>query len=96
MSTESVPNKEQEAPKVAASELASEANQPLTVNVPSGNLSLNTTTNFFYPYLPQTFNATAIGSGNIVYNTSAVGWASVNNQGFVFQSDQYNTAQRGF
>jgi len=65
------------------------------MNVPSGNLSLNTTTNFFYPFVPQTLNATI--SGNVViWNTSASGFASQNNAGFVFQTGQYNTTQRGF
>lgn len=94
MSTESVNNKEQEAPITAVSELAS-GGTPLTANVPSGALNANTTTNFYFPFLEQTFNATAVGSGNIVWNTSASGWASVNNAGFVFQNGQYNSKREG-
>lgn len=104
MSTESVNPEEQKVVKLAASELASE-DIPLTVNVPSGNLSNITASglvNFYNPFLPQAANATISGvtnatfSGNvIVYNVSSTGWASVNNQGFVFQNDQYNSRREG-
>jgi len=103
LSTESTNNTEQEAPVVSA--LASEANQPLTVNVPSGNLSNITASglvNFYYPFSPQTFNtvatsvtnATITGTVNVVVVTGT-GWASVNNAGFVFQTDQYNSRREG-
>jgi len=106
LSTESVTPKEPvTAPTVAASVPASAEAQPLTVNVPSGNLSNITASglvNFYYPYLPQAANATISGvknatfSGNvIVYNVSSTGWSSVNNQGFVFQNDQYNSRREG-
>lgn len=99
MSTESTNNTEHETPVVSA--LASEGT-PLTVNVPSGALNANTTTNFYYPYSPQSVNAVISGvtnatySGNVfVYNVSNTGWASVNNGGFVFQTDQYNSRREG-
>jgi len=104
LSTESVNPEEQKTVKATVSELASEE-IPLTVNVPSGNFGNITASglvNFYYPYAPQSANATISGvtnatfSGNvIVYNVSSTGWNSVNNQGFVFQTDQYNSRREG-
>ncbi len=68
-------------------------------NVPSGNLSLNTTTNFYDPFVFGAANYTISGTpnGNVpVYNMSASGYASQNNATFAFQTDQYNGKREGF
>ena len=46
-------------------------------------------------WLPQTF-AGAVVSGYATPALSGNGWAGSNNNGFVFQNDQYNTTTRGF
>jgi len=46
-------------------------------------------------WLPQTF-AGAVVSGYATPTLSGNGWAGSNNNGFVFQNDQYNTTTRGF
>jgi len=68
-------------------------------NVPSGNLSQNTTTNFYNPFVYGTPNFTISGTanGNVpVYTLSGVGYASQNNAGYAFQTDQYNGRREGF
>jgi len=68
-------------------------------NVPSGNLSLNTTTNFYNPYTFGTPNFTISGTpnGNVpVYVLTSSGYAGQNNAGFVNQTDQYNGRREGF
>jgi hypothetical protein len=68
-------------------------------NVPSGNLSLNTTTNFYNPFSYGTPNFTISGTpnGNVpVYTLSGQGYSSQSNAGFVFQTDQYNGKREGF
>ena len=68
-------------------------------NVPSGNLSLNTSTNFYNPFVYGSANFTISGTpnGNVpVYTLSGTGYASQNNAGSVFQTDQYNGRREGF
>jgi len=68
-------------------------------NVPSGNLSLNTTTNFYNPFVYGSANYTISGTpnGNVpVYTLSGAGYASQNNAAQVFQTDQYNARREGF
>jgi len=68
-------------------------------NVPSGNLSQNTTTNFYNPFVYGSANYTISGTpnGNVpVYVLSGVGYGSANNAGSVFQTDQYNARREGF
>jgi len=95
LSTETDNNKEPEAPKVAASELASKAApvkaaEPVGVNVPDEPLNDLTYTNynFFYPYLRQTYDVRNA-------NPQATGWGSLNNGGLVFQNGQYNSRREG-
>jgi hypothetical protein len=68
--------------------------------IPSGTV-LNTTTLYNEPWfavylaqLPNTANGTS--NGAILPALSGTGWGGSNNNGFVFQNDQYNTAIRGF
>jgi hypothetical protein len=68
-------------------------------NVPSGNLSLNTTTNFYNPFVYGSPNFTISGtpSGNVpVYTLSGTGYASQSQAGNVFQTDQYFGKREGF
>ena len=67
-------------------------------NVPSGNLSLNTTTNFWNPFVYGSPNFTISGTpnGNVpVYVLSGQGYGSQNNAAQVFQTDQYNGNREG-
>jgi hypothetical protein len=71
----------------------------IMANVPSGNLSLNTTTNFYNPFVFGSANYTISGTanGNVpVYVLSSSGYAGANNATFVFQVDQYNNKREGF
>jgi len=70
--------------------------------VPSGALNANTTTNFYYPYVPQTLLVTLSGVQNATFSgtvpvatVTGTGWSSVNNAGFVFQTGQYNSKREG-
>lgn len=68
-------------------------------NVPSGNLSQNTTTDFYNPFVYGTANYTISGTpnGNVpVYDISSDGYAGQNNATFAFQTDQYNSKREGF
>ena len=68
-------------------------------NVPSGNLSLNTTTNWYNPFVYGSPNFTISGTpnGNVpVYTLSGTGYASQSQAGNVFQTDQYNSHREGF
>ncbi len=68
-------------------------------NVPSGNLSLNTTTNFYNPFVFGAANYTISGTpnGNVpVYVMSSTGFAGQNNATFAFQTDQYDSKREGF
>ena len=96
MSTETDNNVEPEAPKVAASELASKAASvkaaaPVGVEVPDVPLDTLTysNTNFFYPFLRQTYNVQ-------LADPQATGWGSLNNGGLVFQNGQYNSRREGY
>lgn len=89
---------ETEAPKKAVSELkaepvkveAAKSAKPVGIVV-DGDLDESTysNTNYFYPYLRQTYNVLTV-------NPQAVGYGSQNLGGFVYQNGQYNTTQRGF
>jgi hypothetical protein len=61
--------------------------------VPSGLSPTNSA--LYNVWLPQTF-AGAVVSGYATPSLSGNGWAGTNNNGFVFQNDQYNTTNRGF
>jgi hypothetical protein len=68
--------------------------------IPSGTV-LNTTTLYNEPWFavylaqaPNTANGTS--NGTILPALSGTGWGGSNNNGFVFQNDQYNTTIRGF
>ena len=66
--------------------------------IPSGTvLSGTNATNqpWFAVFLPQTFAGTVV-SGTATITLSGNGWLGTNNNGFVFQNDQYNTTVRGF
>ena len=68
-------------------------------NVPSGNLSQNTTTNFYNPFVFGSANYTISGTpnGNVpVYVLSGQGYASQSQTNNVFQTDQYNGRREGF
>ena len=68
-------------------------------NVPSGELSLETTTNWYNPFVFGTANYTISGTpnGNVpVYNLSSTGYGSRSHEGEVFQTDQYNSKREGF
>ena len=63
---------------------------------PSGNLSLNTTTNWYNPFVYGTTNYTISGTpnGNVpVYTLS--GYGSFSQAGNVFQTGQYNSQREG-
>ena len=66
--------------------------------LPSGTVPNNlspTNPALYNVWLPQTF-AGAVVSGYATPALSGNGWAGSNNNGFVFQNDQYNTTTRGF
>ena len=68
-------------------------------NVPSGNLSQNTTTNWYNPFVFGSPNYTISGTpnGNVpVYTINATGYSSLSEAGFAFQTDQYNGKREGF
>ena len=95
MSDETVNKKAVEAEVVV--ETAAPSDEILKIVVPSGALNTQTyqSLGWFNPFLPQASNVTASGA-TFVYNITSSGYASQNNAGFVFQSSQYNTTQRGF
>jgi len=72
--------------------------EPLGAVIPSGTTLSGTTIYnepWFGPWVPQTFPGTVSG-GYAQPTLSGNGWAGQNNNGFVFQNDQYNTTVRGF
>jgi len=74
------------------------AAEPLGAVIPSGTVLSGTTIYnepWFSVWLPQTFPGTV--SGGVAQPTlSGNGYGGSNNNGFVFQNDQYNTTVRGF
>ena len=75
-----------------------QAGEKLGAVIPSGTVLSGTTTYnqpWFSVWLPQTF-AGAVVSGTATITLSGNGWLGTNNNGFVFQNDQYNTTVRGF
>jgi hypothetical protein len=77
-------------------EVATVSSEPLTVIVPSGalNAQTNSSQNWFYPFLPQTF-AGAVSNGVATPTISGNGYLGSNNNGFVFQNAQYNSRREG-
>ena len=68
-------------------------------NVPSGNLSQNTITNWYNPFVYGSANFTISGTpnGNVpVYAISGTGYITQNNATFALQTDQYNSRREGF
>ena len=51
--------------------------------------------NNFYPFQAQTNAAVTPSGATYSFNTTLNGWGSVNNAGFVFQIDQYNSKREG-
>jgi len=84
---------ETEAPKKAVSELKAEPVKsagPVGIVVDADQDTLTySNTNWFYPWLPQTYNVLTV-------DPEATGYGSQNLGGFVYQAGQYNTTQRGF
>ena len=73
------------------------SNEPLTVNVPSGNFGNITASglvNFYYPFSPQTF-AGSVSNGFATPTVSGNGYLGQNNNGFVFQTGQYISKREG-
>jgi len=70
--------------------------EPLTIIVPSGALNTQTQTSlgWYYPFLPQTFPG-AVSNGYATPTVSGNGYMGTNNNGFVFQSGQYNSRREG-
>jgi len=100
MSDETKTSKKEEAPveAVAASVDAPVADEgavrAISPNATISGLSAGAGY-WFNPYLTQTF-AGAVVSGYAQPTLSGNGYGGVNNTGFVFQNDQYNTTTRGF
>jgi hypothetical protein len=68
-------------------------------NVPSGNLSLNTATNFYDPFVFGSANYTISGTpnGNVpVYVLSGTGYSAQSQATYAFQNDQYNSKREGY
>jgi hypothetical protein len=72
--------------------------EPLGAIIPSGTVLSGTTIYnepWFNVWVPQTFAGTVV-SGSATVTLSGNGWNGQNNQGLIFQNDQYNTTVRGF